>query len=734
MPMLPKIRTTAKIEKGAQIVFGGYDRRPDARDGTFCRTDNMTQAAYPTIAARPKRGIVSHSGVQSCYVIGFGDVLLTYKDGYIYYNGWLLCASEEQMNGRPVKFGNRLILPDTREIINLEYPLLGRKDSEAELPNGPNGQPAGTAAEGDAWVVAPDSEHPNDSPRIFVRRDGAWEDAGPVLQSMEQEIECAVIFRTGIYFGEKAVNNTIEINPEEFYYAEAEGRAAPSFSGRFQPGDAVTIQSYAEPEFNRTLIVREVTDTELRFYEYSFPYVIGRYTVLPVDDDGHAPTIGAGLYEVTGWDRFEREISDPEQKKRYFVIPSGTTLTAGMCIEYRYQDTHFNPAATSHNEAVIKVYNSDGTEVSITITPISEYNEQTYPDGPERLFFETIDTGEDLYFGDLACRITKKWPEKLEGVFEDSNRLWGWEGRTLRASKLGDPSNWNYFDGTADDAWAVELHRPGAITGGISVHGYPTFFQEDRRIRIYGDTPESFQTSELDCNGVREGCAASMCILDGALFYVSRVGVMQDSGSVPVCISEAFGPLRLREAVAGAAGTIYRLSGADEDGATHSFVLDTRNGVWIRESGEAYTSFAVVSGRLYGCYYNAELDEYVFALLDGPRQGLSLQSEQAPPSVLETNDYIMERTGSRQANRKRVHRVQLRMTVEEGAVVTAAIRYDGAGNWITVAQLSGDGARKSVYLPVLPRRCDHFRLRFTGSGAWGLESLTLEYRTGSAIF
>ncbi|MFR5421452.1 MAG: hypothetical protein ACLTG4_05485 [Oscillospiraceae bacterium] len=34
------------------------------------------------------------------------------------------------------------------------------------------------------------------------------------------------------------------------------------------------------------------------------------------------------------------------------------------------------------------------------------------------------------------------------------------------------------------------------------------------------------------------------------------------------------------------------------------------------------------------------------------------------------------------------------------------------------------GAKRSFTLPVLPRRCDHFRLRLTGTGAWRLLSLT----------
>ena len=61
-------------------------------------------------------------------------------------------------------------------------------------------------------------------------------------------------------------------------------------------------------------------------------------------------------------------------------------------------------------------------------------------------------------------------------------------------------------------------------------------------------------------------------------------------------------------------------------------------------------------------------------------------------SLLETGDFV---SGSPDC--KRLLRVQLRLEAEAGASITAA---------------------------VLPRRCDHFRLRLTGTGAWRLLSLT----------
>ena len=67
--------------------------------------------------------------------------------------------------------------------------------------------------------------------------------------------------------------------------------------------------------------------------------------------------------------------------------------------------------------------------------------------------------------------------------------------------------------------------------------------------------------------------------------------------------------------------------------------------------------------------------------------------------------------------------MQLRLEAEAGASITAAVQYDSDGQWHTLAAVTA-GAKRSVTLPVLPRRCDHFRLRLTGTGAWRLLSLT----------
>ena len=82
-------------------------------------------------------------------------------------------------------------------------------------------------------------------------------------------------------------------------------------------------------------------------------------------------------------------------------------------------------------------------------------------------------------------------------------------------------------------------------------------------------------------------------------------------------------------------------------------------------------------------------------------------------------------------NRKAVNRVQLRIELEEGAWVNIWIGYDGE-EWTRLQYLEA-GKKRSVYIPVIPRRCDHYRIRIEGGGKWTLYSMARELYVGSAV-
>jgi len=61
------------------------------------------------------------------------------------------------------------------------------------------------------------------------------------------------------------------------------------------------------------------------------------------------------------------------------------------------------------------------------------------------------------------------------------------------------------------------------------------------------------------------------------------------------------------------------------------------------------------------------------------------------------------------------------------------MRFDSEGDWLTVKVFQTDNVKKSFYLPIIPRRSDHFRIRIEGEGRFELWSLARENYKGSAL-
>ena len=67
-----------------------------------------------------------------------------------------------------------------------------------------------------------------------------------------------------------------------------------------------------------------------------------------------------------------------------------------------------------------------------------------------------------------------------------------------------------------------------------------------------------------------------------------------------------------------------------------------------------------------------------------------------------------------------------------GAEAEVYIRYDSVGDWEKVHTVSAV-SKRSVYLPVIPRRADHYRIKIQGRGDCRIYSVSREYYSGSAI-
>lgn len=306
----------------------------------------------------------------------------------------------------------------------------------------------------------------------------------------------------------------------------------------------------------------------------------------------------------------------------------------------------------------------------------------------------------------------------LDFYFEHGMRLWGYRGKEIFASKQGDPTNFNVFDGLTDDSWYLETQGKGDFTGAIGAY-YPYFFKRGCMITVYGTMPSAFQTYEKDMPGVAKGMEHATAAAGGYVFWVSDDGVQIYAGDYPQGCREVFGNGHIQAALACSDGTRYFVqlkSGAEQ--ALYCF--DTERKLWMKEDDVQATCMYGYAGSAYAATENG-----VLVKLSGQRQSIE-EEEQSITSFAEFGDITMS-----EPNRKAVSKVQLRLWTD--GTLTVKLSYDG-GAWQTVRQIEGDEAKTSVYLPVIPRRCDHFRIRLEGTGQWRLYSMAIEHYIGSEIF
>ena len=196
-----------------------------------------------------------------------------------------------------------------------------------------------------------------------------------------------------------------------------------------------------------------------------------------------------------------------------------------------------------------------------------------------------------------AVTVARTVPD-MDYICSNDNRLWGCKGDTVYASKLGDPFNWNVFDGVATDSFAVDTGSAGKFTGACSYLGYPVFFKEDAIYKVYGSKPSNYELLASASLGVAEGSAASLAIAGERLFYLSRTGVMMYTGGIPSPVGEPLGGI-LSQGVGGSDGMRYYLCASNAAGAHEMFVFDTERGMWQREvcSPAGVCGFAYVVGQ-----------------------------------------------------------------------------------------------------------------------------------------
>lgn len=328
-------------------------------------------------------------------------------------------------------------------------------------------------------------------------------------------------------------------------------------------------------------------------------------------------------------------------------------------------------------------------------------------DGHGLTFYEDTFTLADPPLAEAAVTIARRVPD-LDHVCAYGNRLWGCAGDTVYCTRLGDPFNWYWYDADADGplstaAWSVDTGSSGSFTGCAAYRGCVVFTKPDMLYKLYGTKPENFQLVASSLAGAETASGGSFAVANDTLFFLGASGVMATTGGTPRRIGDCLGRA-LTHGVAAADGVRYYLSARDENDGAHLFVYDTRTALWSREDDFAAVGFAWYDGALY-----AQDASGVWRFGAGDVSQLE--------SVAETGDFY-----SASPDQKRLLRLQLRIEAEAGAWLAVFVQYDSDGVWRASGTFQA-GEKRSFLLPLVPRRCDHFRVKLCGTGAWRLQGL-----------
>jgi hypothetical protein len=462
------------------------------------------------------------------------------------------------------------------------------------------------------------------------------------------------------------------------------------------------------------------------------------------------------------------------QTSTYKAMDASITLASDTTVTISNEDARIT-LPSGHNLKYDDAINIEGTlkytsggsakTMPITISCIIEDVVSTNTIVlPRETFIEM--TGEGATSVKLAANTKIKRPvPDIDHVIEWNNRLWGASSadNTIYASKLGDPTNWNYYQGTSMDSFYAEQGTDGDWTGVALYSNHLIFFKENSMCRIYGTAPSNFQVSNTEVFGVEAGSRQSVITINDTVFYKSRIGIMAYSGGTPYCISDGLNT-EFRDVVAGTEKRKYYASIHTADAGYELMVFDTEKGVWHKEDGTRFRSCATIGDTLYYIEYADDLiacseqvkcskwllcgdgsttgnvgivnplsaveadynikwravfgpfDEYIEEHKIYSKLALRLKTSYGPDNdILDDADTVIETDEGQDLILDRT--VKVYISINEGP-------------WELV-ETYDPPRTKGDFIPIIPRRCDRYSVKIEGEGKCEIKSLTRRIRQGT---
>lgn len=335
-----------------------------------------------------------------------------------------------------------------------------------------------------------------------------------------------------------------------------------------------------------------------------------------------------------------------------------------------------------------------------------------------------------LYFAENAFKdkhegghvdVQRRMPD-MDFVCAHNNRLWGCKGSDIYASKLGDAKNWYYFVGLSTDSWSASVASDGDFTGCISYGNHVAFFKENVIHQVRGTKPTNFQITDLPCTGlgVQDGCAKSLAIAGDALIYKAPSGVVAYVGSSPEIISQALWGLKKPSLAAACSdGKKYYICMLMGYGTSHeTLVYDIARNIWHKEEFPSHHGLVALGDSVYYQGSTGVGAGSKFGIVrtcpPGDKTGDAEDGVFWHAITGDIHEFVAEKKG--------YSKLQLRVDLDEGSTFLVAISVDGAP--FTYVYNTHAKKKGTVIIPIIPTRCDYFKIKLTGSGSCRICGLT----------
>lgn len=311
----------------------------------------------------------------------------------------------------------------------------------------------------------------------------------------------------------------------------------------------------------------------------------------------------------------------------------------------------------------------------------------------------------------------KKAVPDMNFICVHNNRLWGTaaSGEYIYASKLGDCTNFNSFQGLSDDSWYSYVATGGAFTGICSYRMAVVAFKRNCIHHVYGDAPVNFSIPKQTYGGCVDG--RSICEIQGVLYYLAQDGFYAYTGGEPYSIAPQL-KLKYSSCAGGTDGRHYYAAAKREDGSFDVLVYTPSVNVWVREDDTPFEDFCSYNGSVYG-------------IADGEMWRLDCGGdEQFSWSV------VSKRFTYDMIEHKGLSCLRIRAELDPNAHADVSVSLDGK-DFAGCGRIDGIPNQKkfSVWrIPIRFGKCDSFRIQLNGTGRAVIHDIEITSHNGGKIY